>query len=426
MNKSKKNNSWGQALRNILRERGLSDRRFTIMANLTEGYLSHLANDGGVPRTNKKEQIAKGLDITVEELEGQINRRINSDIIETSSSYVKVDTNFEEDDFYIEPSVIKSCYSAIEKPGCLLRIQAPRQMGKTELMLKIINYADKNNYRTVAINLALAEKEDLKDLESFLRWFCTTVTARLGLSYSVDEHWKNSMGNNKIKCMTYFEDYLLSHNQPLALFLDDLEKIFIHENITGNFFSLLRNWYHESKITSSIWRNLRQILVYVEPYTKIKITESPFNVGKEVNLSNLELSKEHIKALGEKYEISLSISQIDQLFSMIGGHPYLAKETFTNMKSKNITIEEILEKASTNEGVYNRYLQQHWQYLQQDSQLIKSFKQVVLENSPVKLEAEHKKKLNILGLVKFQDDVVISRYELYRYYFRKLYDLGDS
>jgi hypothetical protein len=120
--------------------------------------------------------------------------------IETPDGLVVLDS-----DFYVERSLIESpCCEAILQPGCLLRIKAPLQTGKTSLMSRVLNHAKLQGYRTVALNLQDTTPEDLSNLDKFLQWFCTIVAEILGLTHPVDEHWRKSLGNSKIKCRTYF------------------------------------------------------------------------------------------------------------------------------------------------------------------------------------------------------------------------------
>lgn len=82
--------------------------------------------------------------------------------------------------FYIDRPIIESlCYESIQKPGTLLKIRAPKQMGKTSLMSRIISYSKSLGYQTVFLNLQLADAEILQNLEHFLQWFCARVSKEL-------------------------------------------------------------------------------------------------------------------------------------------------------------------------------------------------------------------------------------------------------
>jgi AAA-like domain len=44
------------------------------------------------------------------------------------------------------------CYEAIQQPGAMLNIRAPKQMGKTSLMTRILAYAKTLGHKTVSLN----------------------------------------------------------------------------------------------------------------------------------------------------------------------------------------------------------------------------------------------------------------------------------
>jgi hypothetical protein len=54
--------------------------------------------------------------------------------------------------FYLEREGVESvCYEAIAKPGSLTRIKAPKLMGKTSLMVRILAQAESQNYCVVPL-----------------------------------------------------------------------------------------------------------------------------------------------------------------------------------------------------------------------------------------------------------------------------------
>lgn len=96
--------------------------------------------------------------------------------------------------FYIErPPIETDCYEGILRPGALIRIKAPRRMGKTSLMSRILHQANFQGYDTISLSLQLAEKTVLQDLEKFLQWFCASVTLGLGLPNRLGDYWMNCL-----------------------------------------------------------------------------------------------------------------------------------------------------------------------------------------------------------------------------------------
>lgn len=187
--------------------------------------------------------------------------------------------------FYIpRPPIEERCYEAIIKPGALIRVKAPRQMGKSSLMLRILDRANQQGYQSVWLNLQAAREESLENLDALLKWLCSRISRKLRLPDKVEEYWQGALGSND-KCTDYFELYLLEELKvPLALGLDEVDELFQYESVAGDFFGLLRAWHEESKF-NPVWRNLRLIIAHSkEVYIPLNINQSPFNVGLPVEL----------------------------------------------------------------------------------------------------------------------------------------------
>ncbi len=118
--------------------------------------------------------------------------------------------------FYVErPPNESDCYKTIIKPGSLISIKAPDQMGKKSLMARILDHAKEQGYLIVSLNLQLADKKVLADLDQFLRWFCASVGRQLRLSNQLADYWDDIYGS-KVNCSSYFEEYLLAENPIFA------------------------------------------------------------------------------------------------------------------------------------------------------------------------------------------------------------------
>ena len=319
--------------------------------------------------------------------------------------------------FYVErPPVEVRAYKEIVKPGSLIRIKAPKQMGKTSLMARLLNHAKEQGYRSVHLNFELADSEVFTNLDKFLQWFCATVTDELQLPIEIDRYWSKFLVSKK-NCTNYFEKYLLpTITSPLALGLDSVDLIFPHEKVADDFFSLLRVWHEKAK-QSDIWQNFRLVIVHgTEVYIPLSNDQSPFNVGLPIELSEFNFSQ--VRDLQRRHGLDLSDTQIEQLMAMVGGHPYLVRLALYKIAWQEITLEQILEEAATDTGIYADHLRLHLWNLKQHPELAKALKQVLEADSPVELEPVNKFKLNSMGLVHLQGNQVMIRYDLYRQYFQ--------
>jgi len=145
---------------------------------------------------------------------------------------------------YVERLPIESiCYETLLQPGALIRLKAPRLMGKTSLMTRVLAQLADLGYRTVSLSFELADRRThLTNLNKFLRWFCLNLTRELGLPSQLDEYWDEEGMGSKVSCTTYLEEYLLAQaDSPLTLCLDDVDVLFPYPEIYEDFFGLLRS-----------------------------------------------------------------------------------------------------------------------------------------------------------------------------------------
>ena len=320
--------------------------------------------------------------------------------------------------FYIDrpPNEVR-CYETIIKSGALIRIKAPRQMGKSSLMLRILHRASERGHRATFLSLQSAGGEVFSSLDRFLYWFCSRVTRKLNLPDRLADYWQGALGSND-KCTDYFELYLLPElNCPLTLCLDEVDEVFKHPAIASDFFGLLRAWHEESKF-NPVWGNLRLVITHSkEVYIPLNINQSPFNVGVPIDLP--PLTQVQVADLVQRHGLNWTESEVGRLMAMVGGHPYLVRVALYHIARKEMTLERLLEVAPTEEWAYGEHLRRHLLNLEETKGLVAAIQQVVATDQPVRLKTEESFKLLSMGLVRFQGNDVVPLCDLYRRYFRE-------
>lgn len=321
------------------------------------------------------------------------------------------------DRYYIErPPIEARCYDEICQPGALLRIKAPQGMGKTFLLTRILRQATDRGYRQVYLNLKHL-RDELNDLDSFLRWFCNRVCRGLKLSTPPAEHFGQSRANNYL-CKDYFEDCILPNiDSPLILGLDVVDRIFPYP-IAVEFLSMLRSWHEEAK-SYDIWNKFRLVMAYsTEGYIPIDVHRSPFNVGLSVELP--EFTSEQVRDLAQRHALPWNAAVEGKiLMDLVGGHPTLVALAMDKMSLQHISVEEVLSMATTPAGIYYHPLQRLWENLSKHPELMEVMGQIVASSDPLPIDSsEIAFKLHSMGLIELDKEGAIPRCELYRQYFR--------
>ena len=330
---------------------------------------------------------------------------------------------------YINRSQIEElAYAKIRQPRCLLRISAPKQMGKSSLLNRILAHGQAIGYKTVYLNFQEADSVIFADLDKFLRWFCTNISKRLNLNPMLDDYWDEDMGS-KVSCKIYFQSYLLKRiDSPVVLALDELDRVLTHHSIAADFLQMLRAW-HEWTPQVETWQKLRIVLVYsTDIFIPLKIYLPALDIGLFINLPHFTL--EQVQELARCYGLDWwsDHSKIQQLMAMVGGHPYLLSLAFYHLHRSEMTLAELLLAAPTPAGIYSSYLRRLLAMLLGEVQLLSAMQRVVTAQQSVGIErinhhgaavcAVTAYQLENLGLVQLDGHHVKPTCDLYRLYFR--------
>jgi AAA-like domain len=317
--------------------------------------------------------------------------------------------------FYMDlDNILEQCQQTIIHPSALLRIQAPRQMGKTSLLVRIVDYAEGLNYRIARVDLQCADLSTLQNLDSLLQWLCQEVCDRLDLDIVIAENWKNA-GGSKRACTKFFQEHLLGDiDRPLLLSLDNLDLVFTELMVGDDFFSMLRSW---RDFKNTIWSQLRIIILHTWYVESQNINNSPFNIGRPFKLPKLTIIQVH--SLAHLYGLKWYDQQIQQLTELVGQHPYLIRFALYHISVGETSLAEILSNGHRSDSLFRDHLNCHFLDLErQPPELRQILAGIVQSETPSVIRSSSLQRLEDAGLVKLERDYVLPANQLYRQYFR--------
>ncbi len=322
---------------------------------------------------------------------------------------------------YIPRSPIEELVNReICRSGSIIRIKAPKGMGKTSLKFRTLDYAKSLGYYTVHLDLNLVDTDKFLDLNVFLRWLCSIVSRSLDIEPQLDEYWNEEIGS-KLSCTLYFDYILEALNNPFVLSFDELNLVFEYPQLAQEFLPLLRAW-HETAQYKPLWYKLRLVLDYsTDIYVPLDWNYSPFNIGLPIQLP--EFTQEQVEELAARYGLDWQQGQAQKLMGKIGGQPALVNIALYHLSQEGLTLKELLEQASTERGIYRHHLREKLDDLQQNPDLAAVFAKILTARSVVNLPPTDAYKLESIGLIKLTPDGAILSRELYRPYFSEY--LGD-
>lgn len=322
--------------------------------------------------------------------------------------------------FYIERSQVESvCYETILKPGSLIRIKAAKWMGKTSLIYKILTQRSPEQ-KTIYLDLSSIERSILRDLDKLLRWICVMVSRQLELENRVKDYWDTDILGSNDNCTVYFEEYLLRETVGEVIFsLDNVDRLFAYKEVIEDFLGMLRSWHEKGKIDPN-WAKMKLIVAHsTEVYIPLDINQSPFNTGVPIFLK--EFNADQVTILANVHQLDWSQSQVVQLMELVGGHPYLVRLAMYQIKLRGISFAQFTSETISGTGIYSDPLRRLHNVLSQSAQLSSAYSKVVQSEIPVTLNSKEIYQLHSLGLVKYQQNLVIPRCKLYREYFKQIF-----
>lgn len=306
-------------------------------------------------------------------------------------------------------------------PGSLVRIKAPKMMGKSSLLIRMLNHAGDQGYDSVSLDFQHLSDRILETSTQFLRWFCASVSHQLELEPRLDQYWDDDIGSS-MSCTRYLKRYVLEQqSNPLVVVLNEVDRLFEHRSAFRCFLPLLRSWHEEAKRTE-LMQKLRLVLVYsTDVYLPIDSVQSPFNVGFPLQLPSFTLEQSQRLALSYGLAWAQGESGADQLSplqELTGGHPYLMQLACYSLYRGTVDLDSLLETAPTLAGIYRDHLRYYLEIVQELPDLMAALKRVVTAEQSVILVPKFAYKLESMGLVRLQGNQVVPSCTLYRSYFR--------
>ncbi len=320
--------------------------------------------------------------------------------------------------FYVRRPEDELARKAIARQGVTITIKGPRQMGKSSLLVRMMNTATRAGKQVVFLDFQLFNQSALSDADTFFRQFCVWLTFKLKLKNRVDEYWQWPLGNSQC-CTLYMEDCILREmSQPLVLAMDEVERIF-DTDFRSDFFSMLRSW-HNDRANDPIWKKLDLALVTsTEPYQLIEnLNQSPFNVGEIFELR--DFSPEQVAVLNDKHGAPLSSEEIQQLMALLSGHPYLTRKALYLVASGQVSMPDLLTTATKDRGPFGDHLRYHLFRLHGHDDLIQGLREIIRRHTCA--DEEIFWRLQGAGLVLREGRAVVPRCTLYAKYFGDHFD----
>src|SRR5262249_26905933 len=165
-------------------------------------------------------------------------------------------------EFYlIRPADGEVC-TALNRYDSIVLIKGARQMGKTSLLARGLQYSRERGAKVVLTDFQKFNASNLESVDNFYLSLAESIADQLDLPVLPSEVWEERRGAN-----VNFERYVRREalgrlNTPLVWGLDEVDRLFA-TSYSSEVFGLFRSWHNERALDpTGPWAGLTLIIAY--------------------------------------------------------------------------------------------------------------------------------------------------------------------
>ncbi len=325
--------------------------------------------------------------------------------------------------FYVERPEDAICQRDLARGGATIVIMAPRQMGKSSMLVRATAQARQLGREVAFLDFQQVDEEKLNDPQKFFQGFCRWIADELDIDLArsagqadvVDEIWQGGLGHTQ-SCTKFLRRYALKGlEKPITLVMDEVDRMLACP-FRSDFFGMLRSW-HNNRATAPEWRKLDLLMVIsTEPYLLIDdLKQSPFNVVEPLRLKDFNPAQ--TVGLNDRHGVPFNLNQMERLQTLLAGHPYLTRLALYRTAVGEISAETLFATAFDDAGPFGDHLRRYLAWFSEHPEQARAMLTII----------RHKicddeilyNRLHGAGLVIRQGDKTLPRCELYAGYFGK-------
>jgi AAA-like domain/TIR domain len=317
-----------------------------------------------------------------------------------------------QDPFYVKRNADMLVAQRAKIRGETLVINAPRQLGKSSLLLRYMSGCEELGKKLALLDFSLFADVDIEDYSNLL----TGIAAFLARTFKLDD--REPQIKKQSQLTNFVEDAILeSFAGPIVLAFDQVDKVF-GAPYQKDFFRLLRLWHNKRANVNSLWERVDLALVIsMEPHMLAdSIEASPFNVTPPVKLTPFESGDS--RKLNELYGYPLAESELRSLHALLGGHPYLIRLAFYHLVSPGAPhVSTLIEHAVESDSPFSDHLRAWLLKLCDHPRLVDGMKQILRSGTA---EENTFYRLHSCGLVNREGGRIKPSNTLYERFFNKV------
>ena len=232
------------------------------------------------------------------------------------------------------------------KPAHIL---APRQMGKSSLVVRTAETLSQEGFSPVVIDLSQFGME-----LSAERWHLAVAQAiadQLVLSVDITRWWNDDSTTHTVgnRFVSFLTDVVMNQvRDRVVIFIDEID-VTLQLPFRAEFFGALRSLYRARATAPQLERLNVILLGFGRPEDFVGDPAlSPFTTSESIELTDYTLEEANTLASGLDLPFDLASDVLRVVIEQTGGHPYLTSKTFASLQRlplREWTVEAVTDRV---------------------------------------------------------------------------------
>jgi hypothetical protein len=258
--------------------------------------------------------------------------------------------------FYVERTADGELRAALDRLDSIVRVKGPRQVGKTSLLARGVDYVERAGKLAAVTDLQSLNESDFASAEAFYLSVGTWMAQSLDLSRSAADLWNSRLSAN-LNFQRFVTEVLRQTEQPIVWVIDEADRLF-NRPFATDVFSLLRTWHNQRSLNRRTpFCRLTVALGYATEADLFvtDLHQSPFNVGTSIALEDFQ--QDQVADLNRRYGSPLpDRTALDRFAGVVGGQPYLAHYGLYWLAANGRTVVDLETEAAEDHGPFGEHL----------------------------------------------------------------------
>lgn len=293
-------------------------------------------------------------------------------------------------------------------------IKGPNQTGKSSLLLRYLAQCHAAGKKVVFIDLMTFGAVRNLNFADFALQFAEVFMGELDIRGVEPPAFKRAF-----ELTNFLHDELLPRVEgPLVIAIDEADRA-IGSAWQEDFYGALRDWdANRARLNKKErWGRVGLALVIAtDPKMLIESGyTSPFNVTVPVTLGGF--ARAALDKFNESYSQMLSTPELDRLYGLLNGHPYLTPLAFYRLIWEDATFSALCENAAEDSGPFGDHLRAKLDGVN-NAHLREAMREVVLKGTVPANDRSLFYRLEAAGLAREDGGRIVASNDLYKLFFQ--------